>query len=169
LWHLLNSEGVQHHPEAQFDMVRLGIGLYGISNNPAHAKHLRPVSTLVTHISQLKQLAPGESVGYNRGFMATAPTQIATLPIGYADGYRRSLGNGVGQVWINGHMAPVVGNVCMDMMMIDVTQIPCAEGDAVEIFGPHVPITQLATWAGTISYEMLTGISQRVKRVYFQE
>lgn len=169
LWHLLNSEGAQQHPLAQFDMVRLGIGLYGISNNVLHARHLRSVSALVTHISQLKWLEPSESVGYNRAFVATKPTRIATLPIGYADGYRRSLGNGVGKVWVNGFFAPVVGQVCMDMVMVDVTEIPCEEGDAVEVFGQHVSITQLAGWAGTISYEMLTGISQRVKRVYFQE
>lgn len=169
LRHILNSEGAQNYPDAQLDMVRLGIGLYGISSHPEHAPHLRPVSTLVTHISQIKQLKPGDSTGYNRAFVAEKPTRIATLPIGYADGYRRSLGNGVGKVYINGQLAPVAGNVCMDMVMVDVTEIPCEEGFEVEIFGANLPITKLAQWAGTIPYEMLTGVSHRVKRVYYQE
>ena len=167
--HILNSEGAQNYPDAQLEMVRLGIGLYGISSSATHAPHLRPVSALMTQISQIKNLQPGESTGYNRAFIAQKPTRIATLPIGYADGYRRTLGNGVGKVAINGQLADVVGNICMDMLMVDVTHLNCAEGDSVEIFGPHIPITTLADWAETIPYEMLTSISHRVKRVYFQE
>jgi alanine racemase len=169
LRHLLNSAGLFYHPDYQLDMVRPGISLYGITSHPEHRRHLRPVSSLKTHVSQIKSLETGESAGYDRAFIAQTPRRLATLPVGYADGYRRALGNGKGTVVINGQPAKVVGNVCMDMLMVDVTDLPCKEGDEAELFGNHVPVSMLATLCETIPYEILAGISGRVKRVYFQE
>lgn len=169
LKHALNTAGILRFPNAQFDMVRLGIGLYGISPIETEQSSLQPVSTLRTVISQIKNIQPGESVGYSRKFIATKNMRTATIPLGYADGLRRSLGNGNGFVLINGKKAFVVGNVCMDMIMVDVSDIQCAEGDAVEIFGTQLPLQQLAERSGTIPYEILTSVSQRVKRIYLQE
>lgn len=169
LRHALNTAGIMRFPEWQMDMVRLGIGLYGISPLPEEASVLQPVSTLRTVISQIKNIPAGESVGYSRKFIAPKDMRTATIPMGYADGLRRSLGNGKGYVLIRGQKAPLVGNVCMDMIMVDVTDIPCAEGDRVEIFGPHLPIQKLAEWGNTIPYEVIASISERVKRIYLQE
>lgn len=168
--HISNTAGIARHPDLQWDMVRLGIGLYGIDSSALHQQELKEVSTLIATIAQIKHLKKGETVSYGRKGVVNRNTTIATVRIGYADGYPRNLGNGVGKMWVNGHLAPVIGTVCMDMTMIDVTGIPAIqEGDEVVIFGRELSVTQVAKWAQTIPYEMLTGISQRVKRVYFEE
>lgn len=169
LRHILNSSGISEYPEAQLDMVRLGIGLYGVSNQHWERPNLRTVMRLRTKISQIKELDPGESVGYGRAFIAERPTRIATLPIGYADGLFRSLGNGVGEVAIHGHRAPIVGRVCMDMCMVDVSDIHAEEGDMAEIFGDIIRVEEIARKADTIPYEILTHVSQRVQRIYTTE
>jgi alanine racemase len=150
-------------------MVRLGIGLYGISNDEEEQKQLENVGTLKSIISQIRTIDQGESVGYGRRFVAEKTTKIATIPIGYADGIRRSWGNGLGYVVINGKEAKIVGSVCMDMLMVDVTGIDCKEGHSVIIFGENPSVNYIAKQLNTISYEILTGISQRVKRVFFRE
>jgi Alr-MurF fusion protein len=150
-------------------MVRLGIGLYGISNDSEEQKQLENVSTLKSIISQIRTIDKGESVGYGRRFIAERETKIATLPIGYADGISRLWGNSVGYVLINNQKAPIVGSICMDMMMVDVTEIDCHEGSEVIIFGKNPTITRIAEKTNTISYEILTSISQRVKRVFYRE
>jgi alanine racemase len=165
--HLLNSAGIVRFPDFKLDMVRLGIGLYGVESSQTEPSLLRPVGTLTTTISQIKTVRAGETVGYSRRGVLDHDARIATLALGYADGYDRRLGNGVGQVWVNGVLCPTVGNVCMDMTMIDITQAPASEGDSVEIFGHNVPVTDLSQRMGTIPYEVLTGISERVKRVFF--
>lgn len=165
--HLLNSAGIERFPEFQFEMVRLGIGHYGISALPEMS--LPQVCTLKTIILQLKDIAPGETVGYNRKGIVDTPKRIAVLPIGYADGFDRKLSNGVGEVYIKGMRAPVIGNVSMDLISVDVTGLDVAEGDSVEVFGEHITISEIAIKTATIPYEILTGISRRVKRVYFQE
>lgn len=167
--HILNSAGIFRFPDAQFDMVRLGIGLYGIAADEEEQKNLKSVSTLKTTISQLKNVTKGESVGYSRKGIAHDNLRIATVPIGYADGLSRKLSNGNGKMFVQGKAAKIIGNVCMDMCMLDVTGINCAEGDEVIVFGPQHPITELASDMGTISYEVLTNVSRRVKRVYYQE
>ena len=167
--HILNSGGISRFPDAQFDMVRLGIGMYGIGVNEAEQQQLQNVHTLKTTISQIKQVPKGESIGYSRKGMAGRNMNIATVPIGYADGLNRRLGSGKGKMFVHGKPAPIVGNVCMDMCMIDVTDIPAAEGDEVIVFGNVYPVTELAKDLGTIAYEALTSVSARVKRVYFQE
>jgi alanine racemase len=167
--HLSNSGAVHRHPGLQFDMIRLGIGLYGIDTDAAVQQQLQQVATLKSSISQIKKIKAGSSVGYSRKAIAEKDMMIAVVRIGYADGYPRILGNGSGKMLVNGMLAPVVGNVCMDMTMLDITDIPALEGDPVIVFGDALPITLLATWAQTISYEILTGISQRVRRVYFQD
>lgn len=167
--HILNTSGVYHFPDAQYDMVRVGIGLYGVGNDSAEMAQLQNVGTLKTIILQIKDIEPGESVGYSRRFIADASTRIATLPVGYADGISRAWGNGKGYVVINGKKAPIVGSICMDMMMVNVTEIVCNEGDRVIIFGENPKVTTIAEAIGTIPYEILTGISQRVKRVFFKE
>jgi len=150
--------------------VRLGIGLYGVDPAAVVQEHLLPVSSLHAVISQIRIVAPGESVGYGRAFIATKQMRIATLNIGYADGFSRKMGNGTGKVYINGKYAPVTGRVCMDMTMVDITDIAdVKEGDEAEIFGEHIPISTYASWQQTIPYEIMTGISQRVKRIYLQE
>jgi alanine racemase len=169
LRHALNTGGIQRFPEAQFDMVRLGVGLYGVSATPNEQRMLKSVGYLSTGISQIKNIPASESIGYNRQFIAPKDMRIATIPLGYADGLRRAVGNGKGYVWINGQAAPTVGNVCMDMTMVDVSLIHCKEGDRVELFGEHISLLQLAKWCDTIPYEILTSISQRVRRVYSQE
>ncbi|MHC1778226.1 MAG: bifunctional UDP-N-acetylmuramoyl-tripeptide:D-alanyl-D-alanine ligase/alanine racemase [Lentimicrobium sp.] len=169
LRHILNSAGIARFPEAQFSMVRLGISLYGISTDPEEQKMLETVTSLKTSISQIKTIQPGETVGYSRAWTADKKTTIATIPIGYADGLSRRLGNGKGKMLVNGHMAPVAGNICMDMTMLDITGIDASEGDEVTVFGEELPIAGLAKAMDTIPYEILTAISRRVKRVYFQE
>jgi alanine racemase len=167
--HIANSAAIFRNPAYQFDMVRLGIGLYGVDSADTETP-LETVTTLRSTIAQIRTVTKGDSVGYNRKGIVQRDSRIATIRIGYADGFSRSLGNGKGQVLINGRLAPVIGNVCMDMTMIDVTGIPdIKEGDGVEIFGPNLPVQQVAEWAGTIAYEILTSISQRVKRVYLEE
>lgn len=168
--HLSNSAAIFRLPALQFDMVRLGIGLYGVDSANTHQLALNTVATLTTTIAQLRKVKAGETVGYNRRGVLIRDSVIATLRIGYADGYSRKLGYGNGKVWIKGHLAPVVGTVCMDMMMVDVTDIPgITENDLVEVFGPNLPVQQVAEWSGTIAYEILTAIGQRVKRVYVEE
>ena len=167
LRHILNSAGIDRFPEYQYDMVRLGIGMYGIS--AVDESTLRNVSTLKTTILQIRSLKAGESVGYSRKGMLSRDSRIATLPIGYADGLDRHLGNGSGEVVIKGHRARVVGNICMDACMVDVTDIQAEEGDEVLLFGEGLPLSEVAEKLGTIPYEILTSVSNRVKRVYFQE
>ncbi|WP_338869812.1 bifunctional UDP-N-acetylmuramoyl-tripeptide:D-alanyl-D-alanine ligase/alanine racemase [Spirosoma sp. SC4-14] len=169
LRHVLNSAGIVRFPEFRLDMVRLGIGLYGVESSQIDKNAVRPVGTLHTVISQIKTVPAGESIGYSRRGVLNHEARIATLAIGYADGYDRRLGNGVGHVWVNGTRCPTVGNICMDMTMIDVTQATAAEGDDVIIFGNDIPITELAQQIGSIPYEILTGVSERVKRVFFKE
>ena len=166
--HILNSAGIERFPNAQFDMIRLGIGLYGIS--AVHQDNLQVVSTLKTFIAQLRELPAEETVGYNRSGKLTRKSIIATIPIGYADGLNRRLSNGVGKVMVNGALAPIAGNVSMELCMIDVTDIAnVKEGDEVIVFGENPSISETAKALSTIPYEVLTSISRRVKRVYMQE
>lgn len=165
LLHLCNTSGIINYPEAAFDMVRSGIGLYGFGNDPAIDNKLKPIGTLKTIISQIHHLQEGESVGYNRAFIAPEKTKMATLPIGHADGINRQYGNQRAGVFVNGQYAPIIGNVCMDMLMINITGIECEEGDEVIIFGGPQHATNFAEKGNTISYELITGISQRVKRI----
>ena len=167
--HLLNTSGISNFPEAQLDMVRLGIGLYGVSNDPQEQRFLENVGTLKSIISQLRVINEGESVGYGRRFVAQKKATIATIPIGYADGISRHWGNGVGFVTINGQKATIVGSICMDMLMADVSEIDCHEGDEVILFGENPTVSFIAEKLGTISYEILTSISQRVKRIFYRE
>lgn len=164
-YHLLNTSGVLNYPEAQWDMVRTGIGLYGYSNDPETDLLLKPVSRLRTRISQIHKVEPGEWVGYNKGYTAEGIKVTATLPIGHADGIGRQYGQGKGLVYIQGKPAPIIGNVCMDMTMVDISNISCREGDEAVFFGDGISAESLASRASTISYELLTGISQRVPRV----
>ncbi|RYY30168.1 MAG: bifunctional UDP-N-acetylmuramoyl-tripeptide:D-alanyl-D-alanine ligase/alanine racemase [Chitinophagaceae bacterium] len=167
--HIANSSGSSRHPELQFDMVRIGIGLYGFDSGMEPGV-LREVPRLRSTVAQLKKLSAAETVGYGRGGKLIRDSTIATVRIGYADGYVRKLGNGQGKMLVNGQVAPVTGSVCMDMTMIDVTDIPgVTVGDEVIVFGDGISVKTVAQWAGTIPYEILTGISQRVKRVYFEE
>ena len=164
--HILNSAGIERFTDKQFEMVRLGIGLYGIS---ATGLPLQNISTFKSVVSQVKILQPGETVGYSRKGKITGQTEIAVVPVGYADGLDRKLGNGNGEAFVNGKRVPITGNVCMDMLMLDVTGLNVQPGNEVEFFGPNISISEVAQKAGTIPYEILTGISQRVKRVYLQE
>lgn len=167
--HILNSAGIIRHPDAMFDMVRLGIGLYGVGCNAYEQDQLQNVSTLKSIISQIKIIPEGETVGYSRKGKSNKEIQIATIPIGYADGLSRKLSNGKGKMLVKGKFAPIIGNVCMDMCMIDITGIEANEGDEVIVFGDRLPISEIAEDSETIPYEILTNISRRVKRVYFQE
>ncbi len=169
LSHLLNSEGISNYPDAQFDMVRVGIGMYGLSTNPVIKRKLVPVVYWYSAISQIKTIKKGESVGYSRTFIAKEEMKIAIIPVGYADGFRRSLSNGKGSVYINGKACETVGRVCMDMIMVDVSKLKANEGDLVEIIGPHQTIEKFAEANETIPYEVLTSISKRVHRVYSEE
>ncbi|MDN3596028.1 alanine racemase [Zunongwangia endophytica] len=162
--HLCNTSGILNYPEASFDMVRSGIGLYGYGNSTKHDSNLKPVATLKTIISQIHRIKEGESVGYNRGYIAKRDTTTATLPLGHADGISRIYGKEKTSVLINGKEAPIIGNVCMDMLMVDVTDINCKEGDEAIFFGKERSAEKFANKAGTISYELVTAISQRVKR-----
>ncbi len=167
LRHICNSAGIEHFPARQEDMCRLGLGLYGI--NPRTNAVIHNVSTLKTTILQLRHVAAGDSIGYSRRTILERDSVIAALPIGYADGLNRHLGNRKGYCLVNGQRAEYVGNICMDVCMIDVTGIECREGDSVEIFGEHLPVTTLSDRLDTIPYEVLTGISARVKRIYYEE
>jgi len=162
--HILNTSGVINYPEAQFDMVRIGIGLYGFGNNKTETSHLKNSHVLKSTISQIHLVKMEETVGYNRAFVAKKNTKIATIPIGHADGLSRKLGNGNGSVTILNQKALIVGNVCMDMIMVDVTDIKCKEGDDVFIFKTQEDILAISSVSETISYEILTMISQRIKR-----
>ena len=169
LKHIANTSAIHRHKNLQLDMVRLGIGLYGVDANKKIQQQLKNVSTLKTTISQIKKIKSGESIGYNRKGIAEKDSVIATVRIGYADGYPRSLSNGIGKMWVNKNLVPVIGSVCMDMTMLDITGVDAKEGDDVIVFGEKLSVAELAEWANTIPYEILTGISQRVKRVYYEE
>ena len=179
LRHICNSAGIEHFPERQLDMCRLGIGLYGVeplsekikakSEVLDHYSSLQCVSTLKTTILQIRNVPKSETVGYSRKGVLTRDSRIAALPIGYADGLDRLLGNRHGYCIVNGQKAEYVGNICMDVALIDVTDIPCEEGDPVEIFGRQLPVTVLSDILGTIPYEVFTSVSNRVKRVYFRD
>lgn len=164
--HILNTSGILNYPGAFYDMVRSGIGLYGFGNETAIDAQLKPVVSLKTIISQIHKIEPGETVGYNRAYASDDYSILATLPLGHADGIGRQYGNAKAFVSIKGQAAPIIGNVCMDMIMVDVTGIDCHEGDEAVIFGESPNAAVFASKANTISYELLTGISQRVKRVY---
>jgi alanine racemase len=167
LRHMDNSAAIEHFPERQLDMCRLGLGLYGV--DPRDNRMLHTVSTLKTTILQLRNVPKDETVGYSRKGVLTRDSVIAAIPIGYADGLNRHLGRGACYCLVNGQKAPYVGNICMDVAMIDVTDIDCKEGDSVEIFGEHLPVTVLSDVLETIPYEVLTGVSGRVKKVYYQD
>jgi alanine racemase len=167
--HILNTSGISNFPQAQYNMVRLGIGIYGISSDEDEQKYLENVGTLKSVISQIRTIQKGESVGYGRRFVAERETKIATIPIGYADGISRNWGNGLGYVIINNKKAKIVGSICMDMLMVDVTEIDCKEGNSAIIFGENPTVSFIAEQLHTIPYEILTSISQRVKRVFYRE
>ncbi len=167
--HLLNSEGIANFNEAQFEMVRIGIGMYGISSNPTLQKRLQAVINWKSEISQIKTIQVGESVGYSRTFIASKKMKIAIIPVGYADGFRRSLSNGKGGVFVKNTFCPILGKVCMDMIIIDVTKLVVSEGDEVEIIGENQTIENFAKSMDTIPYEVMTSISKRVHRAYSEE
>lgn len=163
--HILNSAGIERFPQYSFDMVRLGIGLYGIGSHPS----LQPISSFKTHIVSIREVAPGQTVGYGRKGKVLQDSRIALIPVGYADGLDRHLSCGAGEMFVRGKRVKIIGNICMDACMLDVTGTDAAVGDEVEIFGKHIPVTEIAEKLGTIPYEVLTGISRRVKRVYYKE
>ena len=167
--HILNSNGALRFTHAQYDMVRIGIGLYGFVSDPEDAKHIKNVAVLKTKIAQLKTIPKGDSVGYGRRGLAKKETLIATVPIGYADGISRRIGNGNWQVKLNGKFAPTIGSVCMDMLMIDVTGIDCKEDDEAFIFYDQASTKQLSELLQTIPYEILSSISPRVKRLFLSK
>ena len=169
LRHILNSAGIVRFPQYQFEMVRLGIGLYGFSGIPEVQGHLQNVATLKTVITQVKRIPAGETIGYNRSYRLSRDTQVAIIPIGYADGYPRELADGKGKVLVQGQKVPVIGKVCMDMCMLDVTGLAVHEGDEVIVYGEGNTAADMADAAGLISYELLTRLSQRVPRVYIKE
>lgn len=164
--HLCNTSGILNYPEAHLDMVRSGIGLYGFGNSKEQNQYLRPIATLKSVISQIHKIEKGETVGYNRAFVSPHLKKTATIPIGHADGLARQYGNGRGFVIINGQKARIIGNVCMDMIMVDISEIECDEGDEVIIFGKESTAEELASSINSISYEIITAISQRIKRIY---
>lgn len=169
LRHILNSAGISRFPEAQFDMVRLGIGLYGFSSVPQDKKHLQNTVTLKTVVTQVKKIPANETIGYNRSYKTYQESQIAIVPIGYADGFPRELGNGIGKVFIASHLVPIVGKICMDMCMVDVTGLSVQEGDEVIIYGDVNPVDKVASSIHRIPYELLTSISKRVQRIYIKD
>ena len=165
--HVLNSAGIVRFPEYQYEMVRAGMGVYGIDPSGVIQEKFMPISRFVSEISQINLLSEGATVGYvRRGKIETSEARIAILPVGYAAGYNRLFSNGKAEVFLNGKKAPVIGNVCMDMIFIDVTNVPCKVGDEVELFGPNISIQELAAAANTIDYEVLTSIGARVAREY---
>ncbi len=164
--HLCNTSGVLNYPEAHFDMVRCGIGLYGFGNSEKENQNLKPIAALKTVISQIHTIEKGNSVGYNRAYKSNKTIKTATLPIGHADGINRQYGNGRGFVTINSKKAPIIGNVCMDMIMVNITNIDCNEGDEVIIFNKNYTAEALSSSINTISYEIITAISNRVKRIF---
>ena len=164
--HMCNTSGILNYPSAHLDMVRSGIGIYGYGNSEKENKNLRPIASLKSIISQIHNIDKGESVGYNRAYKSDGAKKTATIPIGHADGINRTYGNRKGWVRINGKIAPIIGNVCMDMLMVDVTDIDCQEGNEVILFGEVLRADKLAEKNNTISYELITAISQRVKRVF---
>jgi alanine racemase len=168
LYHLLNSEGSLHFPEAQYNMIRLGIVLYGYPSDPKLAAEMLPSVGWKSAVSQVKTIPAGDFVGYGVSFKAERETTLAIVPVGYADGFRRSLGNGKGAVYIHGERCPVLGRVCMDMIMVDVTGLPVEENDAVEIIGPHQGMPAFAKAMETIPYEVMTGLSKRMHRIYIE-
>lgn len=166
--HILNTSGIERFPQAQLDMVRIGIGMFGLSYVAEVQAQLRNVCTLKSRIAQIKKVKKGETIGYNRAFKAEKDMRIAMVFIGYADGLPRALSNGKGGLWIQGKIAPIVGNVCMDITMIDISEIDAKVSDEVIIFGGPIPIADFAKKLGTISYEVLTDLSTRVRRVYLE-
>lgn len=164
--HLCNTAGIERFDDAQYEMVRLGLGLYGI--NPVNNETINTVTTLVTKILYVDEVEQTETVGYSRKGTLSKKSKIAVLPLGYADGLFRALGNRKGYCLVNGKKASYVGNICMDICMVDVTDIDCKEGDSVEIFGPNLSASQLAEWIGSIPYEIMTAVSPRVKRIYIE-
>lgn len=168
MMHLCNTSGILNFPGSHYDMVRSGIGLYGFGNDVRFQNDLKPIATLKSIISQIHQIEIGESVGYNRAFKSEDYMKTATIPIGHADGIGRQYGQGKGFVTINSEKAPIVGNVCMDMIMVDITDIDCKEGDEVIIFGERPLASEFAKSANTISYEIITAISSRIKRHYLK-
>ena len=167
--HLLNTAGISRFTDYQYDMVRLGIGVYGVAICDEDRGKLHNVMSLKTTIKQIKEYGPGETIGYGRHGKITKPSRIAVIPIGYADGLRRQLGNGKACFWVNGKPAPIIGNICMDLTMIDVTGIDCQEDDTAVLFDDNHPIEIIAEACDTIPYEIMTRISQRVKRIYVKE
>lgn len=168
LFHNCNTSGILNYPEAHFDMVRSGIGMYGFANDPEKQKNFRPITILKSLISQIHLVHKGEYVGYNFGFEAQRLTRTATISVGHADGLNRIYGKGIGFVYVKGQKAPILGNVCMDMLMVDVTEIDCEEGDEVVIFDENHTAEVLAETAQTISYELITSLSRRIKRIYVE-
>lgn len=168
--HIANTAAISLYPQLQLDMVRLGIGLYGIDSDKKMLSHLENANTLRTHISQIKKIKTGESIGYGGDTITKKETTIAIVRIGYADGYSRRFSKGTGKMLVHNQLAPVIGKVCMDMTILDISKIKnVREGDEVIVFGEKLPIQKLAKWIKTIPYEIMTGISGRVKRVYFEE
>ena len=163
--HMCNTSGILNFPEAHYDMVRSGIGLYGFGNSELEDKNFKPIATLKTVISQIHEIKTGETVGYNRAYKGDIPIKSATIPIGHADGIGRQYGNGRGFVLINGKPASIIGNVCMDMIMVNVSDIDCKEGDEVIVFGSCPTAVEFSKTANTISYEIITAISQRIERI----
>jgi alanine racemase len=167
--HILNSEGIAHYPKAQFDMVRIGIGMFGINQDSQFSKKLQPIVAWKSVVSQIKTIQAGASVGYNRSYVATNEIKIAIIPIGYGDGFKRNLSNGKGKVFIQGKACPTIGRVCMDMIMVDITKLQVHVGEEVELIGPHQSLEQMALAMGTIPYEVLTSFSPRVHRSYLND
>ncbi|AXT18688.1 alanine racemase [Flavobacteriaceae bacterium AU392] len=168
LLHMCNTSGILNYPEAHFSMVRSGIGLYGYGNDENESKNLKPIASLKSIISQIHHIEKNETVGYNRAYKSDSFQKTATIPIGHADGISRQFGNENGYVFVNGKQAPIIGNVCMDMIMINITGIDCVEGDEVVLFDKKHTAENLAENLNTISYELLTNVSQRVKRVFYR-
>ena len=164
LFHLLNTSGIFNYPELHLDLVRTGIGLYGFANQAAWDQLLLPIAQLSSTIVQIHNVQKGDSVGYNQGWIAQRDSRIGVLPLGHADGISRQFGKGVGGVWINGNRAPIVGNVCMDMLMVDLTEISCQPSDRAIIFDQQHTASDFAEQAGTISYELITSLSPRIQR-----
>ncbi|HSY62780.1 MAG TPA: bifunctional UDP-N-acetylmuramoyl-tripeptide:D-alanyl-D-alanine ligase/alanine racemase, partial [Cytophaga sp.] len=167
LKHATNSSGIMRFPKAHYDMVRLGIGLYGVESAGMYQNELQPISTFKTHISQIKEITADETVGYSRKGKVTQVSKIATIAVGYADGYDRRYSNGVGVVLVNGTRCPIIGNVCMDMCMVDITHTHAEQGDEVILFGENPSVTELANKINTIPYEVLTSVGERVKRIFY--